>query len=218
MALTLTVDLETLTSERAQQIAGFIVAFAENSFEAEPPAILTDPALVFGNIRSSEVVVEIPNPTSAGTVAQPISAAIPDASIDKSGLPWDGRIHANTKSLNADGTWRGKRGVADALVTTVTGELRKLMAIPSPGPQLVAPAPPPPQQAPLPPAADTQKAYIDLFGRVSATMSAGKLTDEQLKMCLESIGVPSLPLLGARLDLVPTACNLIDAVIAGTSA
>jgi hypothetical protein len=39
-------------------------------------------------------------------------------------LPWDPRIHARTQSINADGSWRNKRGVDIALVAQVEAELR----------------------------------------------------------------------------------------------
>jgi hypothetical protein len=45
----------------------------------------------------------------------------PDA--DANGLPWDERIHSGTKALNADGTWRTKRGVDKAFVAEVEAEL-----------------------------------------------------------------------------------------------
>lgn len=46
------------------------------------------------------------------------------ATHDSNGLPWDERIHASSKALNADGTWRTKRGVDKALVAQVEAELR----------------------------------------------------------------------------------------------
>jgi len=52
----------------------------------------------------------------------PLNTSAPG--LDASGLPWDGRIHAAAKSLNKDGTWRARRGVDEATVTTVTAELR----------------------------------------------------------------------------------------------
>lgn len=33
---------------------------------------------------------------------------------DKNGVAWDARYHASSKALNADGTWRRKRGLSDA--------------------------------------------------------------------------------------------------------
>lgn len=87
----------------------------------------------------------------------------PGVEVDKDGLPWDARIHAESKAKNADGSWRAKRKVDPAVVTAVTAELRAVMSAPVPA---VAPPPPPPSNdvqaeaaarfgtpAPLPPSA-----------------------------------------------------------------
>lgn len=59
----------------------------------------------------------------------PEPAETPDKQIppnqDSSGIRWDERIHASSKALNADGTWRTKRGVDKALVDEVTAELSR---------------------------------------------------------------------------------------------
>lgn len=43
--------------------------------------------------------------------------------VDSRGFPWDERIHASSKAINADGTWRNKRGVDSDLLHTVEAEL-----------------------------------------------------------------------------------------------
>lgn len=236
---TLTIDLSTINTARAEMICGTILAFAranESGFAEEdvpaPPAI--DPAAAFGAIPTGKIAEagptlvvpsDPPNPAVLANIAVPAASAV-TSTVDSQGLPWDARIHASSKAQNADGTWRLKRGLQKDYLDKVTAELRQVMAIPapSPGPQLVPPPPPAPQAAavpPPPPPADqetTREQYIALFNRVSAAMSNGKLSQTQLDTCLQGIGVPSLPLLGARLDLVPQACALIDGVIAGASA
>lgn len=73
---------------------------------------------------------------------------------DKNGLPWDERIHAGTKALNGDGTWKKRRGVDDATVATVTAELTGAAPTPAPQPEPTpAPTPAPaaqPETAPTP--------------------------------------------------------------------
>lgn len=53
------------------------------------------------------------------------------STTDKTGTPWDERIHSASKALNADGTWRLRRKPKDmdeaewaALIESVKGELR----------------------------------------------------------------------------------------------
>ena len=66
---------------------------------------------------------------------------------DANGLPWDERIHSKGKNrLNADGTWRKRRGVDDATVAAVEAELRG-GGQPAPAPQMQVPQ----QPIPLPP-------------------------------------------------------------------
>lgn len=88
-----------------------------------------------------------PNVTVKGDVdveVETVNDAPP--ATDKNGLPWDERIHAGTKALNADGTWKKRRGVDDATVAAVTAELTG--AAPQPEP---TPAPQPePTPAPTP--------------------------------------------------------------------
>lgn len=127
---------------------------------ATPEEVFSPPA-VPAPVASAAPIAPPPAPTPVSvTPASPASPA-PAASspapshgveTDKTGLPWDARIHAETKTKNADQTWRKKRGVDPNLVVTVEAELRALMGVapaPSAAPveQQSAPTPPPPPAA-----------------------------------------------------------------------
>lgn len=73
--------------------------------------------------------------------------------VDTSGLPWDGRIHASTRSKTVDGNWKMRRGVDDDIVSAVLNELRQTMGL-APT-EVVPPSPltPPPSQVFAQPAA-----------------------------------------------------------------
>lgn len=61
------------------------------------------------------------------------SAPPQPAGVDSEGYPWDERIHASSRNTVADGTWRKKRGVDDALVASVRAEWdAKLRPAPAP--------------------------------------------------------------------------------------
>lgn len=97
--------------------------------------------------------------TAAATTPTPAPAASPpnpgNVEVDKSGLPWDGRIHsgpADKKPKNGDGTWRKKRGVDDATVAAVEAELRAALGAPA----AAAPAP----AVPVPPVAEAPAAAV----------------------------------------------------------
>ena len=70
-------------------------------------------------------------PVPAVPPVPPAPAAPPNrADVDSAGLPWDARIHSESRNKVADGTWRKRRNTAPELVAQVEAELRALMAIP----------------------------------------------------------------------------------------
>ena len=72
-----------------------------------------DPADVYGSGNGPvetmyRAVADVPAPTAPA--------------VDANNMPHDERIHAGSKALNADGTWRKKRGVSYDLVRRVEAE------------------------------------------------------------------------------------------------
>ena len=245
MEMQITADFSALTAEQREHLAGFILTFPpipegmsvdyaearkafEETHEIRVQIEPDDPAAAFGDAQAPvaeagpKIVVPPPPPPAAVDPREVPARATTE--VDKSGLPWDGRIHASTKARNADGSWRTKRGLDPAVLANVETELKALMAIPAAGPQLVpAPPPPPPAQqaAPAAPAADDGRlAFVALVGRASAAMQAGKLTQEEIQNCCKSIdpNLVALPLLANRFDLVPQVAALIDGIVAGRNA
>ncbi len=182
--------------------------------------------------------------SAAAIAAPPTGSPAGGVDLDKFGLPWDGRIHAGTKRKNADASWTAKRGVDPALVAQVEAELRAVMGAPlaQAAPAAHTPAqqvatvtmptagvassavavPAPPSSAPaaqvahVPPApsADARQQFVGLVGRASAAIQAGKVTQAEVTQCCVHAGVPALPLLANRLDLVPQVAAHVDALIA----
>jgi hypothetical protein len=229
-----------------------VVRDSAELLEAKPEAgkleILEDPAAAFKPIPTPPAtpeVINVPNPPALSTtgpmlvIPQPEPAPVVPAAnptltaplsggvaLDKAGFPWDERIHASTKTFNADGTWRKKRGIDATTISTVEAELRLLMAIPSPAPAPVAAVPPPPGSpavpavpaVPAPPAApdqaDLRSQFVALVGRASAAIQAGKLSQAEMASACATVGIEALPKLGIRLDLVPQVAVEIDRLIA----
>lgn len=81
----------------------------------------------------------VPSPLIAEAMVQ--SATAPDR--DSRGMPWDKRIHASSKAVTKDGSWRYQRGVTDEFVTKIEAELRGAPQ----QPQQPVPPPPPPTVA-----------------------------------------------------------------------
>lgn len=114
----------------------------------------------------------VPAPPPVVPVAPPPGAPIPapGTELDADGLPWDHRIHAESKAINkGDGKWKAKRNVAAELVTAVQAEHRAILGVAapnpfaglktagelgigSPAPSPVPAVPPVPSQLPVPPA------------------------------------------------------------------
>lgn len=220
-------------------------------------AVLPVPLAPGDRIPASTPAGNVPPPPAATapitTTPGPVSLAAPappvgSVDLDKNGLPWDARIHAESKAKVADGSWRMKRNLDPAVKATVEAELRQVMG--APAAPLVAPiatipahaAPvgassptitaspvavvshlaPVPQPAPVGSmaafgqavAADSRQTFVALVGRSAAAMAAGKLTQQEVTDCCLQAGVPMLPLLANRLDLVPGVAAVIDAIIA----
>ena len=175
-----------------------------------PPVTSPEPTNVFAQAAATSVAPATP-------VAPPIAAPAPSGNRDKNGLPWDGRIHASSKALVADGSWRMKRGVDDALVATVTAALRTAAAAPAggglagmPWPFATSAADVQPLQAPPPPPAN---AYASLMAQVSQRIAGGSITVQQVTDACVALGVPSVAELATREDLVPFVAQALGVTL-----
>ncbi len=206
--LTISADVSALSDVQREALAGFIRTFPQNNAPADE--IESSPEKAFTPLPA-EVADTQPGPQLVAQTAP--------GSLDKAGLPWDERIHSSSKALTVDGLWRKKRGVDDAAVATVEAQLKQLMSLPTPAPLEVIPAvsiaaevPPPPPPAPV--VTDSRQAFVNLVGRVSAAVPQNKITLEEVQKACNDAGVPSLPLLANRPDLIPQVALTIEALIA----
>jgi hypothetical protein len=184
----------------------------------EEPVSDLEAAAIFGVANPPVPVAIVPAP-AAGPVLVPnppavAAVAVENDRLDKSGLPWDERIHASSRAKNADSTWRKKRGIDEGTVALVEAELKALMMLPA-APAPAVPAPPAAIPAPPVSAAvvEDRQSYVTLLSVASAAINAKTLTNEQLSAAVVAVGVPSLPLLANRLDLVPQVMAAVKAII-----
>lgn len=111
-----------------------------------PPAVATGPAsappapsMTAGTVSPAPTAPAAP---SAGAPAAETLAATSQASAspaataerDSENLPWDERVHSETKKKNADGTWRYRRNLDPAQKAAVYAELKAAH-----GPQVTLP-------------------------------------------------------------------------------
>lgn len=224
---------------------------------------MLDPATTVGRVPPPPAnlgnVPAAPLPTAPAPVnaAAPVPsippAPVPSGStveLDIHGLPWDARIHASSRARNVDNSWRTKRNCDQALVASVTAELRTVMGIPLgnvpasfPIPASPVPAASPIVQAathavppvslgnvPLPPAPPvappsapataspptvliaqepTGLTFAQLVPQITSRFNDGRLTQEVVTAVLGQVGLPSLPSLAVRKDLVPTVAAML---------
>lgn len=109
-----------------------------------PGAATMTPGNVSAATTTEAASVSSASPTNAPTAAGPAATTTNNSAtpatgaviseLDSTGLPWDERIHASGKSRNKDGSWRLRRGVEPATVTSVTQELhaRMINSVPAP--------------------------------------------------------------------------------------
>ena len=143
--------------------------------------------------------------------------------VDSQGLPWDNRIHSRTRSKTSDGKWRYQRGVHDVIVTTVEAELRIAAQIPvTAEPTPIIPVPPPApvpyvQPAPVKPLIDLMPVndFPALMNKITAAVNAQKITSQTVIDIVRECGLPSLPVVATRPDLIPSIMARIDAVLNG---
>lgn len=134
-----------------------VAPVAPNGFQA-PPVVATAPAVTPAFAPAVVTQPTFPATSAAGTASD---------ERDVENLPWDARIHSETKKKNSDGRWRMRRNLDDGIKNAVYAELKALhggtvAAIPAPpsspdvpSAQVSLPQPPAgvPSGVPVPPEA-----------------------------------------------------------------
>lgn len=178
--------------------------------------------------------IEAPKPVapfaSAGSVPTPPPVVpappVPATSLDSAGLPWDERIHSSSKNTVADGTWRRKRGVDEALVASVEAELRALMGnapaagagAPTVESAPIAPVPAPAIPAAPAPAATGPTTFKELTDWLLGLTKSNKISPTDVTLVIQGLGVEGvsmLPHLANRLDLIPDVASKLAEKVTG---
>lgn len=183
-------------------------------------------------IPASVTVGSTPPPTIEDVDDDDDRPSDPFTKVDGTGLPWDARIHASTKTQTSKHKWKRKKGVDDATFAAVEAELRGTMSAPvSTTPTETAPPAPvaPPtlsdsdefmlEGASYTVAQLRQSRWTDdeimkleranvmtfpeFMGKLTAAMTSGDVTQDQINAALQTHGIASTPLLATRADLIP---------------
>lgn len=199
-----------------------------------PSAVEPDAAAAFEGNTAEYLAVHADEPDAAAAFGAAIDRdaerqAAANVERDKNGIPWDARIHASTKTKNADGTWTRRRNTPDETFNAVMHELRganttRTMeaagALVPPPPPSTVPAPPTASPAPSPtPAAAVASSTVpgavsfpDVMRKITSAQAAGKVTPDQVTNLLVSIGAnpPSVSSLAKDASLIPGFVMLLD--------
>lgn len=198
--------------ESTHYIEGSKVGIDPNEIFGAPSSAGADPSSTapVATMATTSTQPLIAPPPPAPLTATPVGTAAPQSlnpvDVDKNGLPWDARIHSSSRAKVTDGSWKYRRGVDDAEVKRVEDELRQLTGVKVQSPI----APPPPTNAEV----DLRKEFAQLMIRASKGRGEGKISMEEIVAVLQPHGVSSLPLLTAKLHVVPQVAAEIDAIIA----
>lgn len=139
---------------------------------------------------------------AAAPLPQMTTTDITTAERDSSGLPYDARIHAETRGVNKDGTWKRRRNVSDEIVDAVTAELRATVgtvapvATPAPVAAIAAPvalAVPTPVAIPVPVAAPVANDYTKLCDFLAKNTGEGFALNDAYVAQFFAVNETSLP-------------------------
>lgn len=164
-----------------------------------PAPFLTQP---LGELAAPSLLPTPPLPSVPTHVVPnrpPVSPNVPvGVELDVTGTPWDGRIHSVGKSKVANGTWRLRRGVdSDAVASIVTEH------------HLASVAPPPPPIGVPPVPAASVMSFGTLMQLITARTVSGEMTPGEMAAALREAGLPTIPVLATRPDLIGAAAHAL---------
>ena len=175
MSITITVTVTDPTKEECVRMANYFVELAGVDSATTPPAVDT---------------VQVPPPPPAPPES---------VELDAAQMPWDPEKHASSRAKTSAGLWKAKRGSKSDVPPADTAQ------VPPPPPADTAQVPPPPPadtvQVPPPPADTlTFGKFVDM---IMHAKNAGQLTIEGINGVIASVGLPSLPALAGKPELIP---------------
>lgn len=234
MAINITIeDADNETPETLKEVANFLIKLAvlNTPVEFNEPEIAAKKSNNFTEEELTEKPEEVFSP-------QPEPGPTVTVELDSSGLPYDDRIHSESRSVNKNGTWRVRRGANPQQVAYIEAELRARQLETTPvaralefsTPQrsinanhvsvddngivsiatsFVPPAPPPPA------ATQSNISFASVMGRIAQAIKAGKLTKEKVIEVLKSVSpvLENPAVLGQKTEFVPAVDAALTQVI-----
>ena len=199
-------DIENISNQDLTDLANYLIQIANNR-DNDIPLQYKDAAVIFNKTEDHSVFAppeahSVPAPPEAHSVFAPPEAhsvfappeiSKPSVSLDSQGLPWDFRIHARTKTKNKDGSWKRLRSVSNKTIDRVESELKVVQQIP---PIIIVPSPT--QDIPAP-----ANDFAAIMTMITTAMTNKTLVRPDIMKVLNSYGIPSIPIIATRPDLIP---------------
>lgn len=181
---------------------------------ALPPTPPADPVVAaFGGavVQAAPLVPAMPAlptppvPAPSAPTAATVPTAVPGAvERDSTGIVWDGRIHASTKTKTKEGVWTAKRNVDEAFRAQVVADLRGVPAPAAP----VAPVAPPAAlvapQTPVAPQAPAAANFASYMAEIGAAFNNRPLDAmNAMTAALAPHGMQHVGQLAGKPELIP---------------
>lgn len=187
-------DPHLMDKKSLLKLAEFLIGLSGRSLLPAPhPMTMSVPV---ANVQPAE----IPLPPLKNT-----ETVVDDLTKDSNGLPWDHRIHSRTKSKNSDGTWRYMRGIENEKIALVESELRQAVNAPAP---IVSKEPIVPIQQP-----DEANDFPAFMNLATNAVHTNKITQAKLIEIIQEFGLPSVPVVATRPDLIPSLITKLKEAI-----
>lgn len=157
--------------------------------QAQGSPVAADQFYRVGEQPSEQTVLAAAFDKAVQTVGPEIVAATLSTETDSTGAEWNPELHASTKSKNADGTWKKRRGAAQAATEEkFEGTVARVAEIVNNAGIVHADAPPAP---PLPPAAPTAPAE-PIMPKIFALITSQIVTINQAVAAAQAEGFADL--------------------------
>lgn len=140
--------------------------------------------------------------------------------LDKNGTPWDARIHASTKTRNADQSWTRRRNTSDEVFNKVMGELQGQTTVPAPPTAANVPSPPPAaavafSTVPAAPPTGSPQTFAQIMTDIINAQRDGKIAPQDVIELLKSIGLNIVTDLNKNPEYIPVFKAMLDGKIKG---